>query len=255
MDNAIEYGEAFRHLKMTRIDGVLEVALHSDGGPVIFNLDTYRDLYAAFTAIGADRDNRVVILTGTGDAFVAGADLGDPKVSGTPQGFNEYYWHCQRMQQRFLEIEAFVVAALNGPVRLHTELPLLCDTVIATPNTYFQDAGHIPGRIVPGDGAHVIWEELLGPVGAKHFLLSSRRMPAEEAKAVYAINEIVEPNQLLPRAHEIAVEWAKLPTLTIRYSRLALNHRLRRRFLEGVPLGMALEGITVFDTMNPTKPA
>jgi enoyl-CoA hydratase/carnithine racemase len=252
--SSTDYLDRFKHLRMEKRDnGVLEIAFHTNGGPVIFGLPTYKDLYGAFTAITADRSVKAIVLTGAGDAFIGGADLGDPKVSGTPEGFDEFYWHCRQMQQRFLEIEALVVCALNGPVLLHTELPLLCDSVVAVEDAYFQDSAHIPGNIVPGDGAHVVWEEVLGPVGAKYFLLTSQKITARVALDLRAVNEVVSPDQLLPRARELADKYAALPLLTARYTRLALNQRLRRRFLEGVPLGMALEGITVFKAMGSSQ--
>jgi enoyl-CoA hydratase/carnithine racemase len=166
-----DYQHRYQHAELDRTpDGILTVRLHSDNQPVIFALEVYRDLISLFQNIAADRENRVVILTGTGDAFIGGADLGNPRVSGTPEGFDQYYWHCKLLGLRHLEIEAPIIAALNGPVLLHNELALLSDVLIATPNTVFQDAGHLPGGIVPGDGVQVIWQELIGPLRTKQYL-------------------------------------------------------------------------------------
>src|SRR5258708_8384345 len=57
------------HLKRKE-NGVLQVALHSNGGKLVFNGHTHEQFVDLFHAIGEDRDNRVVILTGTGDAFM-----------------------------------------------------------------------------------------------------------------------------------------------------------------------------------------
>src|SRR5437879_13580626 len=54
---------------MKREDGILEVALHSGGGPLMFNGYVHEALVRAFRAIGDDPENHVVILTGTGDEF------------------------------------------------------------------------------------------------------------------------------------------------------------------------------------------
>ena len=50
--------------------GVLEVALHTDGGTLVFDGHTHEQFVDLFHAIGSDSDNRVVILTGSGDAFM-----------------------------------------------------------------------------------------------------------------------------------------------------------------------------------------
>jgi enoyl-CoA hydratase/carnithine racemase len=63
------YAYRYRFMKIKRQDGVLQVALHTDGGPLRWNLDAQAEFAQAFADIGADRDNRIVILTGTGDEF------------------------------------------------------------------------------------------------------------------------------------------------------------------------------------------
>ena len=64
-------GTAFPNARLNRSkSGVLEVALHTDGGTLVFNGHTHEQFVDLFHAIGSDPDNRVVILTGTGDAFM-----------------------------------------------------------------------------------------------------------------------------------------------------------------------------------------
>jgi enoyl-CoA hydratase/carnithine racemase len=66
-----EYRESFPNARLTRSKtGVLEVALHTNGGTLAFNGYTHEQFVDLFHAIGSDRDNRVVILTGSGDAFM-----------------------------------------------------------------------------------------------------------------------------------------------------------------------------------------
>ena len=64
-----QYRASFEHAVLERRDGILEVRLHSDGGPLQWGLGPHRELPELFAAIASDRENRVVILTGTGDAF------------------------------------------------------------------------------------------------------------------------------------------------------------------------------------------
>jgi enoyl-CoA hydratase/carnithine racemase len=64
------YREVFANARLTRKpNGVLEVALHTDGGKLVFNGHRHEQFVDLFHVIGEDRDNRVVILTGSGDAF------------------------------------------------------------------------------------------------------------------------------------------------------------------------------------------
>ena len=65
------YRGSFPNARLTRSKtGVLEVALHTNGGTLAFNGYTHEQFVDLFHAIGSDRDNRVVILTGSGNAFM-----------------------------------------------------------------------------------------------------------------------------------------------------------------------------------------
>jgi enoyl-CoA hydratase/carnithine racemase len=65
------YRDSFPNARLRRSKtGVLEVALHINGGTLVFNGHTHEQFVDLFHAIGSDADNRVVILTGSGDAFM-----------------------------------------------------------------------------------------------------------------------------------------------------------------------------------------
>ena len=133
-------------------NGVLEIALHTDGGPLIFNGHTHEQFVDLFHAVGSDPDNRVVILTGSGRAFM---DTISPEGFDffSPRGFDKIYREGKKVLMNILDIEVPMIAALNGPVRLHSEYALLADVVLATPETVFQDKPHFDFGIVPGETA------------------------------------------------------------------------------------------------------
>jgi enoyl-CoA hydratase/carnithine racemase len=58
-----------------------------------------------------------------------------------------------------LDVEAPMIAAVNGPALIHAELALLCDIVLASETAVFQDLPHFPSGLVPGDGVHVVFPE------------------------------------------------------------------------------------------------
>src|SRR4029077_18561369 len=110
-----------------------------------------------------DRDIRLVIHTGSGDNY--NADWGSlakraAAASGIdgaviepgwkpPQEFqNELGWYGQQMLQNLLDIEVPIVAAINGPCTMHSEIPLMCDVVLASETTTFCDGPHFPRGMV-----------------------------------------------------------------------------------------------------------
>jgi enoyl-CoA hydratase/carnithine racemase len=237
------YREKYENVRMKREDGILEVALHTRGGPLEFNGYVHEALVHAFRDIGDDRDNHVVILTGAGDEFCTrispeGFDF------FTPTGYDKIRREGTKVLENLLDIEVPMIAALNGPVTVHSEYALLCDMVLAAEGAYFQDAAHPAFGIVPGDGLHVVWPEVIGEIRGRYFLLSGQKLSAAEAKEYGAVNEVISREALLPRAWELARDLKKQSPLTLRYTRMALSTRFRRRLRESLSYGLALEGIS-----------
>nr|WP_295745567.1 enoyl-CoA hydratase/isomerase family protein [uncultured Acidocella sp.] len=238
------YRDAFANARLSRKpNGVLEVKFHTENGKLVFNGHTHEQFVQLFHAIGEDRDNRVVILTGSGDAFMD-AISPDGFDFFTPQGYDKIFREGRKVLSNILDIEVPMITALNGPVLLHSEYALLTDIILATPETVFQDKPHFEFGIVPGDGMHVLWPEVIGSVRGRYFLLTRQVLDAATAQDWGVVNEIVPQDRLLARAHEIADGIAALPPLTSRYTRIALTQRLRRLVEEGVGYGLALEGIS-----------
>ncbi len=149
-----------------------------------------------------------------------------------------------KILENILDIEVPMIAVINGPLSVHSEYALLCDIVLAAEGAYFQDAPHPAFGIVPGDGLHVVWPEVIGEIRGRYFLLSGQKLTAAEAKGYGAVNEVVNREALLPRAWELARYLKKQNPLTLRYTRMALSTRFRRRLQESLSYGLALEGIS-----------
>src|SRR5216684_1679406 len=241
------YREAFLNARLSRKpNGVLEVALHTDGGKLVFNGHTHEQFVHLFHVIGGDHHNRVVILTGSGDAFMDGIS---PEGFDffSPQGYDKILREGRKVLSNILDIEVPMIAALNGPVLLHSEYALLTDIILATPETVFQDKPHFDFGIVPGDGVNLLWPEVIGSIRGRYFILTRQKLDAQTAKDWGVVNEIVPADRLLARAHEIADQIAALPPLTSRYTRIAMIRELRRVIEECVGEGLALEGMRAVD--------
>ncbi|MGA7533948.1 MAG: enoyl-CoA hydratase-related protein, partial [Pseudolabrys sp.] len=114
------YRDSFPNARLARSKtGVLEVALHTNGGTLVFNGHTHEQFVDLFHAIGSDRDNRVVILTGSGNAFM---ETISPEGFDffTPQGYDKIYREGRKVLMNILDIEVPLIATVNGPMRLHS---------------------------------------------------------------------------------------------------------------------------------------
>jgi enoyl-CoA hydratase/carnithine racemase len=221
--------------------------LHTDGGPLVWGDGPHTELVYAFTDVGGDPANRIVILTGTGNRFIA--DLDRSWVGAmTPDKFDKIYQHAKRLLQRLLEIPVPVIGAVNGPASVHAELAVMSDIVLSADTAYFSDAPHFKYGTVPADGVHLVWPLLLGPNRGRYFLLTGQRLSAEEARDLGVVNEVLPADRLMDRAYELARLLARQPDVILRYTRDALTQQMKRLMMDQLGHGLALEGLGTYDS-------
>ena len=227
-------------------DGILEVTVHTDGGPLQWSLLAHNELEDAFLQIGRDPANEVVILTGTGEYFCGPAiDPGQHpnRRNMTPEIYDPIYWEGKHLLPNLLAIEAPIISAINGPAVRHAEIPLVSDVVLASDDTYFQDTAHFAGGMVPGDGMHIVMPLLMGANRGRYFLLTGQKVGADEARSIGIVNEVLSRDDLLPRARELARQLLLQPRLVRRYTRTVLTEDLRAKMHGLLGYGLALEGL------------
>jgi enoyl-CoA hydratase/carnithine racemase len=247
MSNPSYFG-AYQNLALSRDDnGVLTLRFHTDAGPVVFTEQIHEELPRALEDISLDPDNRAMVLTGTGDAFM-------DQIDGPSLGeiFKPAHWEKIRVEglkvlQRLLELPLPVVGVANGPATVHSEYLLLSDVHIASDRATYGDFPHPAFGITAGDGLQVVWEEVAGLARAKWLLWTGETIDATTAREWGVVNEVVPHGRALARGLEVAAKLAAKPDLYRRLQKQTLNQRLRRRIIEGVPYGMALEGLTAAD--------
>lgn len=245
MNGIPAYFDRYENFVLSRSEsGVLTVRFHTDGKEHTFNGTTHHDFPRLIEDIAYDRDNKVLVLTGTGETFINNIDgpsLGDLTKPWTA---DVMYLEGRRGVQRLVDLEIPIVAAVNGPVSVHSEYALLADVVIASETAVFSDVPHLAFGIAPGDGLFVVWEEVLGLNRARFLEITSGSFSAQEALAWGAVAEVVPQQTVLFRALELAERMTTRPQLTNRYIALIFRQRISRRLTEGMAVGMALESLT-----------
>lgn len=241
-----EYRDKYRHASMVREDGVIEVTLHSGGSDLVWGGRPHAELGYLFEDIGRDRHNEVVILTGAGEAFIAREDLSGGGEM-TPSAWQRVHADGKRLIMSHLDVEVPMIAAVNGPATVHAELALLCDIVLAAEHAVFADAPHYPLGLVPGDGVHVVWPMLLGMNRARYFLLTGQHLDAAEALRLGVVNEVLPAGRLLDRARELARQVKSRPPATVRATRTAMVHQIKKAMLDNLGYGLMLEGVAAMD--------
>ena len=252
-----EYANRYETVRMERLDGILQATLHTGGDSMVWAEVPHREVGYAFADIGSDPENKVVILTGTGDAFIARGTGPKPAWTMPPSGsdrkwnvhqlWDKTYWEGKKLLTNLLDIEVPVIAAVNGSARVHSEIPLLCDIVLADETTVFQDGVHFPRGIPSADGVHIVYPLLMGWNRGRYFLLTGQEIDAGRALDLGLVSEVLPPDKLLSRAWELAEQLAKQPVLNLRYTRVALTMHLKRLLQDYLGYGLAVEGLAAVE--------
>ena len=203
-----EYRETFKdfYRMERRDDGVLLVAAHTRGGPVQLSVQNHRSLGQMLKTVGADPDNEVLILTGSGPDFMMASD---PAGFALEEADMEYWAYEYAYKDGRINVSALVndveiptIGLLNGP-GFHSEIVLMCDITLAAEDAVIFDLHYDIGS-VPADGIHNAFQELLGVKRAAYALLTGEAISAQQALEWGMVNEVVPRDRLIPRAYEIA---------------------------------------------------
>jgi enoyl-CoA hydratase/carnithine racemase len=240
-----EYAKSFSHIEMQRQDGILQLTQHSDGGTLQWGGEPQTQLSKAFRFVGADPDNHVIIFTGAGECWNGPEANTETEIQyrRSVDHWDTALWNGRQLAMALLDIEAPVIAAINGPVHRHAELPLLSDIVLASEDVTFDDKGHFPVNLVAGDGVFAVTSLLMGHNRARYFHMMGETLNTAAAKNMGLISEILPREAVLARAWEIARMLIRKPPLALRYQRLVFIHPLKQRLLEVLGYSLALEGL------------
>ncbi|HEY2669887.1 MAG TPA: enoyl-CoA hydratase/isomerase family protein [Rugosimonospora sp.] len=240
---------------MRRRDGIIELRMHTDGGPAQFNFTAHNAWGQAWQEIGNDPDNEVLILTGTGDQWLAlppaaASDDGDAGEETRklmretrPMDFayeHTYYDAVKLLENMVFGIDIPTIAAINGPSVAHTEFALLCDITLAAETATIIDP-HLPTGVAPGDGQQLTLQELIGTKRAAYHLYTGEPIGAHQALDLGLVNEVLPADQLLPRAWEIAERIMGSPRSARRLTHAIVQRPWKRRLVDDLGFGVAHE--------------
>lgn len=187
---------------------------------------------------GRDDKIRVVVITGEGRAFCAGADLNF--VSEELKDLNdqqEFFRFANKIMMRAIEeLGKPVIAAVNGYAFAGGfELVLVCDLVIASENAVFSDQHINYGLVGPG-GSTQRTPRLVGIRKAKEILMTGKRLSAKEAERIGLINQVVPKNELQSATTDLALLIAEKSPVAIKIMKNLINRSTETNMATGTEL-------------------
>lgn len=200
------------------------------------------ELEQAFGEIAADQETDVVILTGEGRAFVAGADISEMTVMRAEEG--KRFGRLGASVFRKIELlEKPVIAAVNGfALGGGCELAMACDIRIASSKAKFGQP-EVGLGITPGFSGTQRLPRLVGLGKAKELIYTATVIHAEEACRIGLVNKVVEPEELMNECLALANTIASKAQIAVRYSKEAINRGMETDIETGLDIETSLFGL------------
>src|SRR5277367_1502078 len=216
------------------------------------NQATFTELEAAFTELAASDRVRAILLTGAGEkAFAAGADIQELATISATEG-QRLAARGQRIFDLIENCGKPVIACINGfALGGGCELALACTLRIASSSARLGQP-EVKLGIIPGYGGTQRLPRLIGKGAALKMILTGEAIIAAEALRLGLVDEVVEPDQLLARAEQIAQTIAGMAPLAIRDSIRAVNSGYDLPLASGLELEASLFGL-VCSTIDKTE--
>ena len=167
------------------------------------NSQVLNDLDAAIDEVAANDDVYVVVLTGAGRSFVAGADIGEMKGFSSADG-KKFGVHGGGVFLKLENLSKPVIAAVNGfALGGGCELSMACDIRLASEKAKFGQP-EVGLGITPGFAGTQRLPRIVGISKAMELILTAKVIGAAEAKATGLVSEVYPPEELMPKALELA---------------------------------------------------
>lgn len=226
----------FKHLILDKEGNVGLLRINRPEAMNSLNREVLQELMQAVEEVKNDQDIYVLIITGEGKAFVAGADISEMSSMDSVQArsFAEAGLNALRNIEA---MEKPVIAAVNGfALGGGCELAMACDIRLASSRAKFGQP-EVGLGVTPGFGGTVRLSRLVGLAKAKELIYTGNIIKAEEAMQIGLVNMVTEPEDLLDSAMEMAKKIASNAQLAVRYSKQSIN----RSYETDVETGMEIE--------------
>jgi enoyl-CoA hydratase/carnithine racemase len=187
------------------------------------------ELMQTCAALAPDTAVKAVVITGAGRGFCSGIDMrdfgpGSPGATDPAIDRLRFQEAMASVPQAIAGLPQPVIAAVNGPcVGGGLALCLAADIRICSTAAVFGNAAILLGLSGAEMGMSYFLPRIVGTSVAAEWMLTGRTVPAEEADRRGLVSQLVEPDQLLDRAVEIATAIAQLPPLGVQLTKRALQ--------------------------------
>ncbi|MCE9499461.1 MAG: enoyl-CoA hydratase/isomerase family protein [Leptospira sp.] len=225
----------FKFLKFEIRDGVDIIEIFRPDALNALNEELLIELEKGIIELEKKEESRVFILTGSGKAFVAGADISKMK-NFDERGGAEFSGTGQRVFNRIQNSNLVSIAAINGfALGGGMELALACDIRIAS-NAARMGLPEVSLGLIPGFGGTQRLSRLVGIGKANELIMTGDMLSAEEAYRIGAVNRIASPEELISTSIAMAKTILTRGPRAVRVAKRVIREGLDLAFEKGLEL-------------------
>ena len=202
----------------------------------------FADLLKAFDVVENDEEIYVVVVTGAGRSFVAGADISEMATMNVVEGKNFGDLGNQAML-RLERMEKPTIAAINGfALGGGCELAMSCDIILAAGPNAEGKGGAKFGQpevglgITPGFSGTQRLPRRVGIAKAKELIFSGKVIGAAEAEKIGLVNAVYAPEELIPGAIAMAKSFTANAPIAVKYSKACIDRGMQMDIDDGIAL-------------------
>jgi len=213
----------FKTLTIEKGDGISRIRLNRPEKLNTINKEMMLELKAALEDASEDKMVKVVVITGTGRAFCAGADVSIFKDASPIEVRSLLLKGIAGVIRAIMELEKPVVAAVNGlALGGGCELVLACDMIIATENAFFGQT-EINLGVLPGWGGMSRLAQVIGLRKATELVLTGNVINANEAERLGLVNKVVPADKLWETLNEVVGKLLDKSSLALKLAKEAIR--------------------------------
>lgn len=199
------------------------------------NSEVIADLEETIAMAEKDPELRVLVITGAGRSFVAGADIGEQQPL-TIDGARKWGQRGSALMRRIEKLEIPTIAAVNGfALGGGCELALSCDIILASDQARFGQPEASLG-ITPGFSGTQRLPRRVGSGRAKELIFSGRMIRAEEALAIGLADHVYEKGILMEKAMEMARSFIRSAPVAVKYAKACIDRGMQVDIESGITL-------------------
>jgi enoyl-CoA hydratase len=216
----------YKNLILEKEDRIAVIKMNRPEALNALNSETFHELNGAFDELEKEPDIGVVIITGEGKAFVAGADIVEMKDMDGQQS-RAFSMLGQQVFRRMETMEIIFIGAINGfALGGGCEFAMACDIRIASDKAKFGQP-EVNLGVTPGFAGTQRLPRLVGPAKAKELLLTGDMLKAEEALQYGLVNKVAPVENLMEEARSLANIILSKGPLSIKMVKMCVNRGMQ----------------------------